>query len=128
MKSAEYKKEKARIRNRRWMDKNPERLKELRRIHYEKHKVKIKAWHRDYKLRITYGITPKEWEELFLSQNSCCAICGNQDSNQWHTDHCHTTGKIRGILCRTCNPGLGLFKEDADILLKAAEYIKNANT
>lgn len=61
---------------------------------------------RSYSLKYSYGITTQEWEELFASQESKCAICGSAEPhsrNGWATDHCHSTGKVRGILCQPCN-------------------------
>ena len=60
-----------------------------------------------------YGITLENWEALFNEQNKVCALCGSNDPKDkrgWHTDHCHKTGKVRGILCRDCNIGLGHYE------------------
>ena len=60
-----------------------------------------------------------------IIQNNKCAICGNIFSDRRHTqiDHCHKTKKIRGLLCIQCNSGIGMLKEDVDILKKAIDYI-----
>jgi len=88
-----------------------------------------------------FGITLEEWVALYEEQGGCCPICEKQlpelaqlhvvkprstswNSRDWNTDHCHTTGKVRGILCRQCNMGLGSFNENANALAKAIEYIK----
>jgi Recombination endonuclease VII len=73
-----------------------------------------------------YGISPKEWEVLFNSQNGRCAICetGKLGKNHWHTDHDHQTGRIRGILCSNCNTALGLLKDDITRLEKSIEYLR----
>ena len=74
-----------------------------------------------------YGLTKEQWNELLLAQNSCCKICKEHYSKLSSilcVDHCHTTGKIRGLLCRECNKGLGNFKDSEQFLLNAIEYLK----
>lgn len=77
---------------------------------------------RSYKLRARYGIDLDQYERLVVQQDSRCAICLGYASLV--VDHDHKTGKIRGLLCRTCNQGLGLFKEDAQALRNAASYME----
>lgn len=63
-------------------------------------------------LRI-YGISLIEWETLFNTQKGCCAICGIHQgklTRSLDTDHCHTTGKVRGLLCGRCNTHLGTYE------------------
>ena len=79
-------------------------------------------------LKRKYGITVSQWDELFLRQGLKCAICGSTCStkcDKWHTDHCHTTGKVRGILCHNCNRGLGYLKDDPDLLSRGIDYLNN---
>ena len=55
-----------------------------------------------------------------------CQICGNIDYRRMlNIDHCHKTGKVRGLLCDSCNKALGLFKDNVESLNKAIEYLKN---
>lgn len=68
-----------------------------------------------------HGLSGKEAKELRRDQ--VCAICGT-DSNLC-VDHDHTTKKLRGILCKKCNVGLGMFKDDQELLSRAIEYLKN---
>lgn len=89
---------------------------------------------REYDLLKTYGISTKDFEELLLSQNNCCAICNiNQDELKNNkkkflcVDHCHTTGKIRGLLCDNCNRGIGLLGDDLDTLESAVAYLARYN-
>lgn len=75
-----------------------------------------------------YSITTDEWDAMLRAQGERCAICGTDTpaGRGWHTDHCHTTGKVRGILCIHCNAGLGQFRDSAEVLSKAAEYLRRA--
>lgn len=75
-----------------------------------------------YHLKRTYNLTPEEWEQLFESQGRRCGIC-RADSKKWHTDHCHITKRVRGILCHACNVGLGYFKDNHEALMRAANYL-----
>lgn len=65
---------------------------------------------RNRALRCKYRLTPEEWERLLSAQNQTCKLCRTAlpaDTKKIHTDHCHQTGAIRGILCVTCNHLLG---------------------
>lgn len=73
-----------------------------------------------YKRR--YDITIEKFEELLQSQGSTCAIC-KQSTDDMCIDHDHTTGKVRGVLCRKCNMGLGLFKDNKEYLKNAIQYL-----
>lgn len=70
-----------------------------------------------------YGLKRGEAEKMLLKQNNKCLIC-NTSSNKWHIDHNHITGKVRGILCLSCNVLLGMSKENIDILQSAINYLK----
>jgi nitrate/TMAO reductase-like tetraheme cytochrome c subunit len=76
------------------------------------------------KLRV-YGITEAEYERLAANG---CNLCGRKYSdgraNRLAVDHCHKTGKVRGVLCRRCNSGIGYFDDDAERLERAAAYIR----
>jgi len=77
-----------------------------------------------------YGITQEEYLTLLKEQEFRCAICGATEPggrhNNWHIDHCHWTGNVRGLLCWLCNSGLGKFKDSAEILEKASNYLRKA--
>ena len=78
------------------------------------------------KLIREYGITIEEYEELAAYQNHVCAICKQlcKTGNRLSVDHCHTTGRIRGLLCSNCNTGIGQFNDDPELLRCAADYIE----
>lgn len=61
---------------------------------------------------------------MLEEQNGECFICGSKPDDQLHIDHDHKTGKVRKLLCRSCNAALGMCKESIDILKKIIEYIK----
>lgn len=81
---------------------------------------------RDEMLKKRYGITKEELFIIYQAQGGKCAICPTDLiflSRQAHTDHDHVTGKVRGILCSSCNHGLGMFKDKPDLLNKAIGYL-----
>jgi hypothetical protein len=73
-----------------------------------------------------YGISKEDFYILKFKQNNKCAICQNELENdkKSHMDHCHNSGKLRGVLCTTCNVGLGMFKDSLLLLKSAVKYIK----
>lgn len=73
-----------------------------------------------------YGITKDEYLEMSASQNHVCKLCLKpcQSGKRLAVDHCHTTGRIRGLLCSKCNQAIGLFKDNYNTVLRAAEYLK----
>lgn len=74
-----------------------------------------------------YGLTITQFESLLNRQNSRCAICSTDKpggfANQWAVDHCHKTGGVRGILCSSCNKGLGHFKDNIAVMETAVRYL-----
>jgi hypothetical protein len=75
-----------------------------------------------------YGITQEQFNDMLSAQNSACSICGTKEpkgrNNTFHVDHCHTTQRVRGLLCHKCNVGLGHFKDSPAALRTAATYIE----
>jgi len=87
---------------------------------------KLKEQRRSGMLKIRYGITSKEYDSMLKQQNNKCAIChkdSNYMSKRLAVDHCHKTGKIRALLCDSCNNILGRAKDDPDLLLRCSEYL-----
>jgi len=76
-------------------------------------------------LRRLYGITPDQYEAMMLAQNGVCATCGDVcvSGKRLAVDHCHRSGKVRGLLCRRCNSILGLADDDLDLLGRLADYV-----
>ncbi|WP_352852983.1 endonuclease VII domain-containing protein [Mesorhizobium sp. M0139] len=127
-----------------WRSDNADLVREYRRNHdkkkrdahrespsayYQRTKERHSAKNRISKLKRVYGITPEQWDALFEGQGHRCAVCGSTEPRTtrgrgWQTDHCHATGKVRGILCFRCNIGLGKFEDDTDRLASAIAYLK----
>ena len=120
--------------------------------HYKNNKEKCKLntnkWKKNNKDSVTkhrkksdikkrFGLTLEEYAIIYLrlweEQKGCCAICGLQatsyckmssvDKTTLHLDHCHKTGKIRGLLCFKCNSALGYFGDNANNLYSAYTYL-----
>lgn len=112
--------------DRAWRTANPDRVRARRSAWHHNNPDKVRAM----RLKAKYGMTTQEWDTMFAAQGSVCAnsACRATEpgggKNTWHTDHCHTTGKVRGILCHCCNLMLGLARDDADRLRGAIEYLK----
>lgn len=79
-------------------------------------------------LRQTYGITFEEVNILLLKQENKCAICkidlNTLPPREINIDHCHKTGKVRGILCSQCNTGIGSLKDDIILLKASINYLE----
>jgi hypothetical protein len=74
-----------------------------------------------------YGITLAQYDKMLTEQGFACAICGD-GLEEWRAfvDHCHTTNKVRGILCPTCNTGISYFKDSPERLFSAATFLTPA--
>ena len=100
--------------------KNNKRAAKYRKNHPERCRAAVRKWR--------YGITEEQWQVLYTTQKGLCAICeapfsDENKSTKAHIDHCHTTDKIRGLLCDFCNNGLGRFRDNPDLLNKAIAYL-----
>ena len=80
------------------------------------------------------GLTPEQLDDLLTSQDGVCAICKRAESltyrgrvREMALDHCHKTGRVRGLLCAACNQGLGKFDDDPDRLAAAVLYVLHAD-
>ena len=70
----------------------------------------------------TYGLSEDDWQRLFNEQGGLCAVC--REAPATCVDHDHETGRVRGLLCRTCNLGIGHLKDDPERLESAARYLR----
>lgn len=96
------------------------------RARYAKWRKENPRGHRKWALQYFYGITLEEWDALVLRQEGRCAIC--QQPAELVVDHCHTSSKVRELLCGGCNSGLGHFKDDPVRLRAAASYLEQHRT
>lgn len=87
----------------------------------KKYQKDNKVGQRRADLKRLYNITPKDWDSILEAQKGRCAICGR--TNDLCVDHDHTTGKIRGILCRKCNKNIGGLGDNEEGLAKALAYL-----
>lgn len=112
---------------RNWAEKRtPEQAEKDRKRYAARQKdPKHKRAKRESRLKKKYGITIDDYEAMLRKQNGCCAICERKPGKRsLHVDHCHDTGRVRGLLCFRCNFGLSWFNEDQELLRKAARYVK----
>ncbi|WP_369356154.1 endonuclease VII domain-containing protein [Streptomyces sp. cg2] len=73
-------------------------------------------------LRRHYGITEAERDVMIAAQGGLCAICRKAPAA--HVDHCHATGKVRGVLCFNCNSAIGKLGDDPDVIRRAIAYLE----
>lgn len=115
-----------------WRQNNPGAHAEHNRKSYRKHREKVVARAREYRARKRdfirnsdmvrkYGVTLAEVEARRAELDSRCEICHHQC--ELVVDHDHSTGRFRGLLCTSCNKGLGFFKDDVDLLVDASSYL-----
>jgi hypothetical protein len=114
---------------------NPERY----AIYQKKNTARKLAWRkanpeaqaarkrREY-FRQTYGLDIEQVDVMFAAQGSRCAACGDDsiatNTKKRHVDHCHVTGRVRGVLCRPCNLALGQIRDNPATLRALAEYLE----
>ena len=95
-----------------WRDQNPDKLPTL-----EQNRISSR--------KRSCGISEKDYAQMLIDQDNQCAICKIQIGWEAAVDHCHDTNKVRGLLCRNCNLGLGGFKDNIETIRKAILYVKN---
>lgn len=109
---------------------NFERLDKKRKEHYKLNRQKYADTERANRLLRNYGISTAQYESMKEKQKNVCAICFKKETTgkikRLRVDHCHSTGKVRGLLCNKCNIGIG-FLQDSLVLLKSAmKYLKGS--
>lgn len=79
------------------------------------------------KLQLRYGMTYEQWESMRERENYRCMVCGISEDElgkRLDVDHCHTSGKVRGLLCNPCNTMIGHARDSVAVLEAAAAYLK----
>ena len=111
--------------------KNPEKRREAKQKYRENNQGLVNANRRKSRLKRVYGLEYGEYERMYTAQGGVCAICHQPETAMQNgvlrllsVDHCHDTGKVRGLLCHHCNAGLGHFRDNADIMQAAMDYLK----
>lgn len=113
-------------RKRKYYERHEENKQTLRRSYQANREVRLEG-----KLRQAYGISKAQWYEILEAQGGTCAICDggpecgpSASDSKFHVDHCHETGRVRGLLCAHCNRAIGLLKDSAAIARAAADYLE----
>lgn len=125
-----------------WRDAHVEQRRAYARRYYQAHKAEFaaasKQWAKDHpELRKsvkngsryfrTYGITLSEYEDMLRAQGGLCAICRQPEraaGRSLAVDHCHTTNRVRGLLCMRCNIALGMYEDDVLRMRAALAYLE----
>lgn len=101
--------------------------------HYAANREKRIAAMIVYNMLKKYGVTQERYQELLEAQSHRCAICGagsgwrhrqSGELKKLAVDHCHETGRVRGLLCDACNLGIGKLRHDPHLLQKAIDYLR----
>ncbi len=74
-----------------------------------------------------FGITIEDYDDMYIQQGGCCATCGIHQSeldSRLAVDHCHDTSVVRGLLCKRCNQGIGLFNDDTELFGNIIKYLE----
>lgn len=105
------------------------RCKECEKKRKRKERTIRDHYHMDRKkmLKYNYGITPLDYTRMFEEQSGKCKICGGDNpihKGHLNIDHCHTSNKVRGLLCTSCNLMLGYAKDKIETLENAIKYLK----
>ena len=148
--------EKMKAYRKKWKKENRERINRRARERYAESDVMYenqKRWQEDHRdqrnetarnkyttdgrwkkqLKDRFGITPEKYWSMHADQEGLCAICHKEQcvGTKLDVDHDHETGKVRGLLCRHCNTGIGLLKDSIYLIGKALSYLtkwKNLDT
>jgi len=118
--------------------KHKDRIGQYNKVYYQNNKQRLlgvyNKWKGENKERIVgynlkklYGLSIQEYNDMAESQSGKCAICGMKEKGKrLAVDHCHTYGKVRGLLCSRCNMALGSLKDSPEILQKAILYLQES--
>lgn len=105
-------------------NKNRAKLNAAQRARNAANPEKIRLIVRRSHFKTVYGVSLETLEKMKIAQEGKCAICKEDFKGQINLDHCHTTGKIRGLLCTRCNTGLGQFQDSVLCLISASQYLQ----
>lgn len=120
----EKNKEEVRRKRREWYWKNHEACRAYSREYYAQNKERCREVNKEYRLKGLYGLSVQRYKDMVAKQHGRCLICCRKA--KLVIDHCHKTGKVRGLLCSHCNLGIGSLKDNPHLLKRAAEYVVKA--
>lgn len=109
-----------------WRLAHPELIRERQKAYHMRTREQV----REKNLKHFYGITLAQFDEMIRSQDGRCAVCRDAldatpfSKRRTHVDHCHATGRVRGILCRSCNLAAGLVRDDPEVAEGLANYLR----
>jgi hypothetical protein len=123
--------------NKRYYENNKEDLLKKKRAKYatrdkKEKKIDKEASHQQLIKRL-YNMTPEQYKQMAIEQDNKCAICKKPENVKDHrtgkvrylaVDHDHKTNKIRQLLCRRCNAGMGIFEDDTELLQTVVQYLQ----
>jgi len=93
--------------------------------HPRQRRTRVRRYDRARWLR-RYGLSLADYDAMLARQGGVCGICKRQSGIRLCVDHCHATGRVRGLLCRTCNSGLGFYQDDPRLTRAATAYLGGA--
>lgn len=105
-----------------------ERMAEYGSAWYQENKERVREQQRWARVKRIYGVTREQYEQMLDAQGGRCAICGGTSTRRrsefFHVDHCHDTGRVRGLLCHKCNTAIGMLGDDVHVTRRALEYLE----
>lgn len=101
-----------------------EEINESGRKYYKRNAAKVLHRTRAWRLKRDFDITTEQYDAMLLRQGGACAICKAVKKRRLGVDHCHSTKKVRGLLCHSCNIALGLLKDSISSAEAAVRYLK----
>jgi len=136
-------KDEALLKNKEWRDNNKDHRALYSKNYREDNRERLSEYFKDWRsqpytayririgiLRNKYGVTEELLSNMLNDQRGCCKTCGDSliysdSKTNYHIDHCHTTGTVRGLLCHSCNVSLGHLKENIDTLRNMIAYLES---
>lgn len=104
---------------------NPEKIRERDRNRYRRNREAFMEKNRRGEYSRKYGISIPQYNEMFAKQNFACALCKKPPkTNRLAVDHCHDTGRVRGLLCPSCNRAVGVLGDNEASLLLVLDYVR----
>lgn len=119
----------------RWANKNPEKARAVNNKSVKKYRDSNPDAHKATVFKSVLkrscaqvGISVEQFHQLSAAQDGKCFLCNNPPSGpRLLLDHNHDTGKFRALLCTNCNTGLGMFRDNPELLRRAAEYLESTS-